>query len=219
MLPFLFRLLLIGAALSFGRAESGSISEHIPDVIESEGRYVFYSHGYIVEGDDPEPVHPRWGKYEFPAIKQSLAKDADFHLIAHHRPANVDFNQYVRLLTAQVRRLISSGVSPSNITLIGFSRGGNLTVHAAERLHNNQLNIVLLGTCNPSLLNKDLHLYGRILSVYEKSDGAKSCRKLAKAAKTYSSFKEVEIHTGLEHGAFYRPIPEWMKPLKSWLRD
>jgi hypothetical protein len=220
MMPiFLSYLLFIATALSCFTAESGPISESLPDIIDAEGRYVFYSHGYIVEGDNPEPIHPRWGKYAFPDIKNALAKEANFHLIAHHRPANTDFNHYTRLLTAQVRQLMSAGVPPSNITLIGFSRGGNLTVHAAKRLHNNQLNIVLLGTCHPSLLKRELNLYGRILSIYEASDGAGSCYPLAKTAKTYSSFKEIEINTGLEHGAFYRPISEWVKPVKRWLEN
>jgi hypothetical protein len=204
-------------ALFSSATVAGSISENLPETIDKDQRYVFYSHGYIVEGNNPEPVHPKWGQYAFPAIKKALAEDADFHLIAHHRPANTDFTQYTRLLAAQVRQLMSAGVVPSNITLIGFSRGGNLTLHAAQRLHNNQLNIVLLGTCNPSLLAKDLRLYGRILSIYEASDGAGSCQKLASASKTYSSFKEIKINTGLEHGAFYRPIREWIQPVKHWL--
>ena len=197
---------------------AGQVSESLPDIIDPNQHYVFYSHGYIVEGANPEPVHPRWGKYAYPAIKKALAKDAGFHLIAHHRKANTDFNQYSRLLTAQVRQLMSAGVSPSNITLIGFSRGGSLTLHAAQRLHNNQLNIVVLGTCHNALLDSDLTLYGRILSIYEASDDAGSCQLLAKASRTYSSFKEIKIETGLEHGAFYRPIEAWMKPLKQWLQ-
>lgn len=214
-MPFFF----IFITLFTVTAQSGSISESVPNTIDAERRYVFYLHGFIVEGDNPEPVHPRWGKYTFPRVKETLARDADFHLIAHHRPANTDFNQYTRLLTAQVRQLMSAGVPPSNITLIGFSRGGNLTAHAAERLHNSQLNIVLLATCHLSLLEKGVTLYGRILSIYEASDEAGSCRELAKASKAYSSFKEIRINTGLEHGAFYRPIPEWVQPLKQWLKN
>jgi hypothetical protein len=216
---FLSSLLFILATFSSLSAISGPISERLPEVIDANQRYVFYSHGYIVEGTNPEPIHSRWGKYTFPAIKQALAEGANFHLIAHHREENADFTQYVRLLTAQVRQLMSAGVPPSNITLIGFSRGGNLTVHAAERLHNNQLNILLLGTCNLSLLKKDITLYGRILSIYEASDDARSCQKLANASKTYSSFKEIEIDTGLEHGAFYRPIPEWIHPVRLWIEN
>ena len=211
-----YTAVLLSILLSFG-AKTGAVSEELPTPIDPNARYVFYSHGYIVEGENPEPVHPRWGKYTFPAIKEALAEDADFHLIAHHREANTDFGRYTKKLAGQVRRLLSAGVSPGNITLMGFSRGGSLTAYTAQRLHNDQLGIILLATCNPSILEQNIKLYGRVLSIYEVSDGAGSCTPLRKNGRTYSSFEEIQINTGLEHGAFYRPIPEWIEPVKAWL--
>jgi hypothetical protein len=35
---------------------------------------------------------------------------------------------------------------------------------------------------------------------------------------TKRRFSEISISTGKEHGAFYRPMPEWVKPLKTWLK-
>jgi hypothetical protein len=34
-----------------------------------------------------------------------------------------------------------------------------------------------------------------------------------------TSFKEVAITTGKKHGAFFQPRPEWIDPLKAWIRQ
>ena len=46
--------------------------DHFPDAIHADERYVIYSHGLIVEGNDPKPISPKYGQYDFPAIKQAL---------------------------------------------------------------------------------------------------------------------------------------------------
>jgi hypothetical protein len=55
--------------ISGGAAE---IYDRFPDSIHAGERYVIYSHGMIVEGDDPRPISPKYGQYDFPAIKESL---------------------------------------------------------------------------------------------------------------------------------------------------
>src|SRR5687768_7060934 len=86
-----------------------------PQVIRPDERYVIYSHGLIVEGDNPRPVHPELGVYDFPAIKAALFRQGGFNLIAHHRPKNTDVAQYVDTLESWVRRLVAAKVPPANI--------------------------------------------------------------------------------------------------------
>jgi hypothetical protein len=66
------------------------IYDNFPPAIHPDERYVIYSHGLIVEGDNARPVHPEFGVYDFPAIKTELFRGGDFNLIAHHRPKNTD---------------------------------------------------------------------------------------------------------------------------------
>ncbi len=60
---------------------------------------------------------------------------------------------------------------------------------------------------------------GAFLSVYETSDGALTCKKLQNRSPRLTSFKEISIATGLEHGAFYRPLAEWVAPVKQWIKE
>lgn len=190
-----------------------------PKTIDNKASYVFYSHGYIVEGDNPTPIHPRWGKYDFPAVKQKLA-DPSYHLIAAHRPANTDPFDYGRKLAKQVNELIDAGVPANNISLVGFSRGGFITAITSNYLKNKEVNFVILAACTSGLgKNSEIKIYGKLLSMYETSDSVGSCDQVvARSGNTVTSYQEVAISTGKEHGAFYRPVDEWLPPVKAWLK-
>jgi hypothetical protein len=215
-----FKTALMSIALLLpAQAWAVEMYDNFPQRIRPGERYVIYSHGLIVEGDNARPVHAEFGVYDFPAISAALFKDGDFNLIAHHRPANTSVPAYVDELESWVRQLIAAGVSPADITLVGFSRGAQLTAEASSRLRSSGINTVLMGVC----LNGDFErspavvLGGRLLSVYETSDVVGSCAKLAQRSQL-TSFEEVAISTGRKHGAFFQPRAEWMTPLKDWLR-
>lgn len=195
------------------------IYDNFPSEIHPTERYVIYSHGRIVEGDDPRPVHPTNGVYDFPAIKQALFVDGNFNLIAQQRPKNTEIPAYVGTLVSWVRHLVAAGVKPSRITLVGFSRGAELTALASGRLSDVGMNTALMGACyNGDVISEPpLELSGNLLSIYETSDVLLSCDKLAKRSKL-NSFEEVAIATGKQHGAFFKPIPEWVDPLKQWIQ-
>jgi hypothetical protein len=191
--------------------------DHFPDSIHATERYVIYSHGLIVEGSDPMPVSPKYGQYDFPAIKQSLFKDGGFNLIAYQRPKSSD-DSYADTLKSWVHRLIDAGVAPNRITLVGFSRGAQLTALASNGLASAGINTALMAICENGEVSHapGLNLGGNLLSIYETSDDLGSCGKLA-ARSHLKSFKEVSISTGKKHGAFFQPLPEWIHPLKSWI--
>jgi hypothetical protein len=189
-----------------------------PSVIHADERYVIYSHGLIVEGDDPKPVSPKYGQYDFPAIKQALFEGGGFNLIAYQRPKNTDFDAQARLLESWVRRLRAAGVKASRITLVGFSRGGQLTAIASGRLAAEGINTAILAICQNGDfdITPPVTLGGNFLSIYETSDMLGSCAKLAARGRLVS-FKEVAISTGKGHGAFFQPRPEWLELLRAWI--
>ncbi|WNC68648.1 alpha/beta hydrolase [Thalassotalea nanhaiensis] len=180
---------------------------------------MFYSHGFIVEGKNPTPINPRWGMYDFPKIKNALADD-DYNLIAYHRPKGTNPRVFAKKLTENANTLISKGVKPENITFIGFSRGGAITVLTSNYLASEKVNFVILAGCSTFVNNNpELDVFGNVFSVFETSDGVGSCQFLIDRSKRVTTFEEISISTGKEHGAFYTPIGEWVIPVKNWVKS
>jgi len=202
-------------------ALAGDLFTNFPSDIDADASYVVYSHGLIVAGESPTPVHPDWGKYDFPGIKSVLAAGGNYHLVAHHRPKNTEVGPYVEQFGNWVRLLVSKGVNPERITLIGFSRGGEITARTASELRPLPINTVLLATCWKHGIQDQpaIKLSGRFLSIFETTDVALTCEKVADRSDELTDFKEVAISTGDGHGAFFRPRSEWIDPLLSWLRN
>ena len=204
------------SSLSF----AGDIYDKFPEHFNANEKYVFYSHGFILEGTNPTPKNERWGVYEFPAIKESLS-DNEYNLIAYHRPKGTDPFKHAQVLANNVRELIKNGVDADHITIMGFSRGAFITSLTSHYLEETPVNTVLLAGCGRIVSNKysDIKMNGDFLSVYETTDGASTCKKLQDRSVNLQSFEEISISTGKEHGAFYRPIPEWVIPVKQWIKD
>jgi pimeloyl-ACP methyl ester carboxylesterase len=202
-------------------ADAVELYRDFPERVKSDERYVIYSHGFIVEGTDPRPEHPQFGTYEFPAIKQALFEDGGFNLIAHHRPADTDIGEYVDTLASWIEELLEGGVPPSRITLIGFSRGAVLTAYASGRYEQVGLNTALMAICSDGAIRggPPLALGGNFLSMYETSDAVGTCESLADGSPKLTSFREIAISTGRSHGAFFKPLPEWVQPLKEWISE
>lgn len=213
-----FTLLFCLAFFAFCDAFASPIFDKIPDEIDPNAKYIFYSHGYIVEGEDPTPVHPGWGMYDYPAILEKLTGFGAV-VISEHRKAKSSPTTHAEKLKNQVSTLLEMGVPQRNITLIGFSRGGYITALASNAIQKTDINYVLLAACTTSMSrDEDIVLTGHVLSIHESSDSVGSCDEVIKRnPKAVSSFKEIEIFTGLEHGAFYRPTEAWISPIKSWL--
>ena len=198
---------------------ANNIFENFPREIKSNEQYVFYSHGLILEDQNPMPINPRWGMYNFPEIKTALSDDS-YNLIAYHRPKGTDPRDFANKLADNANSLINKGVKPENITFIGFSRGGAITVLTSNFLASDKVNFVILAGCSKFVKNNsELEVFGNIFSVFETSDGVGSCQFLIDRSKKVKTFKEISITTGKEHGAFYNPLPEWIIPVKMWLKS
>src|ERR1700727_967166 len=98
MLQYLVLLMLMPLS-----SRAVEMYDRFPDSIHAGERYVIYSHGMIVEGDDPKPISPKYGQYDFPAIKQALFDGGGFNLIAYQRPKSPD-DTYADTLKSWVRR-------------------------------------------------------------------------------------------------------------------
>lgn len=213
----LFILAVVAAMFSTSIAAESLYGE-LPSKINADEKYVFYSHGFIVEGDDETPVHPEYGMYDFPAIRQALFQTGGFNLIAHHRPKNTDVDEYVPMLESWVLALIDAGVDASDITLIGFSRGSRITAITSSRLRAFEINTVLMASCIDGDISADppLVLGGQLLSIYETTDTPGECGKLA-ARSDLNTFDEIMLTTGKSHGAFYTAQGYWLDPIREWL--
>jgi hypothetical protein len=67
-----------------------------------------YSHGLIVEADNPKPIHPEFGTYGFDMIKRSIFKDRNFNPIAYPRELNTNQHTYANQLATRVKQLIEA---------------------------------------------------------------------------------------------------------------
>lgn len=210
---FLLLLVICGC-----QVQANTIYDELPSSFNSNEHYVFYSHGYIVEGEHIRPRHPKYGIYDFPAIKKALA-DPAYNLIVYHRKKGTAPFLFAKKLAADVDILLNAGVPESHISLVGFSRGGALSILAANELKRTNINLIILAGC-ASLIKKhpSVRAYGKVYSIFERSDQVGSCQFLIDRSEA-TKFEEISINTGLSHGAFYKPKDEWVLPVKKWLKD
>ncbi len=203
-----------------GPALAGEVFGAPPDEFDRSAAYIFYSHGFIVEGDDARPKHPRWGVYDFPGVAAALAVDGsvETHVVAYHRPAGTDPRAHARDLAGWARLALEEGVPPHRVSLVGFSRGGFITALAADALGAAGVNVVILAGCTGWVADENgPEIVGRFLSIYETSDAVGSCDALAAKSDRAVPYKEIAISTGEEHGAFYTPAEEWVLPTRDWI--
>jgi hypothetical protein len=182
-----------------------------------EPRYLFYLHGAIVEEQGPQGVSPRFGPYDYPGILAAF-RERGFTVISEARPKGTNAVAYAGTLAGEVQALLTRGVDPSRITVVGASKGAVIAALASARLGNPRLRYVLLANCNPWLIRTyDPRLTGEVLSIYEASDDiGKSCDEVVRRSPGIARYHEVRLETGLGHGMVYRPLAEWVVPAAEW---
>lgn len=198
------------------------VAKTVPSMVEipvsSEASYVFFYHGAIAEGTVENPTSERHGVYDLSGLKQSLDSDA-YYLIAETREKSASVQTHAQKLADTVSGLIQQGVSPNNISIVGFSKGGGIVATAAGLIDNRDIRYVLLASCPRESATADWPPFeGRLLSLYEKDDRlAGSCAFLTQGSPKVSEFKEIELVSGLGHGEFYRPRDRWLVPVRAWI--
>lgn len=196
----------------------GVVLDQLPDQIDPNPRYLFYLHGYIVEDQNTEPVHPEYGMYQYSKIRLTF-KDSGFVVISEARKKNREIEPYARKVAEQIRQLLKAGVPADHITVVGASQGSWIAMLASTYVANRGVNFVLIAACAADKeFLKTVNLHGNVLSIYERSDVAQSCSDYRADATGIRDWKEVELNTGLKHGFLYRPLPEWVDPAVAWAR-
>jgi len=77
-----------------------------------------------------------------------------FEVVSEKRPKNADGWEYAQRTARQVSELLTAGVPPGSITVVGASKGATIATVASHLLGNPEVNYVLLGTCHPTLVEE-----------------------------------------------------------------
>jgi len=208
---FLFSLLvsLFFAQTTFSQSETS----------QNNQRYIFFLHNAYVEQNALDVPHPEYGKAEYNEILASFRKD-NFIVFSEKRNKNTNAAKYANKIVKQVKGLLKKGVSPSNITVIGTSKGGYIAQYVSTYLANPEVNFVFIGCFRDSDIEEipDINFCGNILTIYEKSDiyGVSAIKRKETSKCKIDHFKEVELNTGLKHGFLYKALDEWIVPCKKW---
>jgi hypothetical protein len=72
-------------------------------------------------------------------------------------------------------------------------------------------------SADPEFL-KQVDWHGNVLSIYERTDRARTCAQYRADATGVGKYKEIELNTGLRHGFIYRPMSEWIEPAIAWAK-
>lgn len=204
------------------------LMDTIPQQVDTTARYLFYMHGSWLEEHGVAEENPRYGYYEYDAIVKTFL-DHNFNVISENRLQPVKAKKYARSVSQQVRQLLESGVPPSSITVIGHSKGGQMTLLVASLVRNDAVKYVIMAGCGKKgtrfrqgyekFLQKDAsRVRGRILSLVDRDDqDTASCRETFERA-TDAIGEEKIFTTGRGHGLFYSPQDLWIDEVVGWAR-
>lgn len=204
-------------------ASAQGVSPNLPAIINNHKNFLFYLHGAVVsvKGDNAiNDAAPEWGRYEYSNILDSL-RVRNFEVISEIRQTGIDDTVYANKIVLQIDTLLKSGVKPSQILLVGASSGWNIVLLASSNMKNPFLHFVMMGGCWPETYKNysAISLFGHYLSIIEKTDPHGTCKAIFHLRKTMSSFREVELETGLSHGFFYKGHSFWIDPITDWFKQ
>ena len=182
---------------------------------------MFYLHGRIIEDQGIPAVSSDYGTYEYEAMLEKLASHG-FTIISEQRPKDTDGVKYAGRVSRQVMDLLNAGVPAKNITVIGASKGAAITIAISNILANQELNFVLMGTCDPETVQlhkqRGIFLYGNVLTIRDSVDELSgSCQELfAFSEGKIARHEELVLNIGTGHGILYKPLDEWILPTVQW---
>jgi hypothetical protein len=194
-----------------------------PNSIDPTKQYMFYLHGKILEDQGIPAVSPEFGEYQYEEILITL-QSYGFEVISEQRPKNADGWEYAQITARQVAKLLTAGVPPGSITVVGASKGGSIAAVASSLVGNAAVNYVLLGSCHPTLVEEwkqgALILTGNVLAIRDFADDeySGSCEQLFNLSegKGLGQHDELVLQVGTGHGILYQPLPEWVLPTVQW---
>jgi len=197
---------------------NNNILQQVPDNPDITKRYLFYLHGLIVEEAGIRPKSEEHGYYEYELIREALAREG-FIVISEAREKGTQIEPYAEKVAAQIKNLLTNKVAPGNITLVGASRGGVISAYVSSMLREKRINYVFLaGLFEKYLQDKNLKLYGNVLSIHDRSDKFIITPSLYfQRSEGLGKFEEIVLNLDVGHGLVYRPYREWIDPVLEWL--
>jgi acetyl esterase/lipase len=196
---------------------TASLLQRVPAEPAPDARYLFYLHGLIVEFGGRRPYSEEHGYYEYDQIVEALAADGTT-VISEVRAEGTEVPAYAETITAQIRQLLDHGVPAQNIIVVGASKGGVIATHVAQAMQERELQFVVLAGLFEKYLDQEIKLYGRILSIHDRSDSfAMSPEAYFRRSEGQGEFTTLILGTGLGHGLVYQPYEHWLGPLRHWL--
>jgi len=185
-----------------------------PENPDPNARYVFYLHGKIIEDEGRRPTHPRWGVYEYDAILEALASKG-YVVISEQRPVDTIVGPYSREIKGQIRDLIKAGVPFDRITVVGFSKGGNI-LQSISKTMKAPIRYVIMAGCSKT--GKGAQFQGNVLSLVEKNDYLVGiCMPLFEKSPRIGRHQEIIVDIGGGHGSFFKPDDRWLDPAAEWI--
>lgn len=184
-----------------------------------DGRFVFFLHNRFLETHELEEHHPAFGRTEYKEILWEFEKSG-FWVISEKRNGNVNVRDYAQGVVNQIDSLISTGVAPSKITVVGTSKGGYIAQYVSTLANNPELNFVFIASFQDDDIQNipEINYCGNILNIYERSDpyGVSALKRKEESACKIEHFKEVELNTGMGHGFLFKPLKAWIEPTIRW---
>lgn len=182
-------------------------------------RYLFFLHNAYLEMFGPESAHKEYGKVEYAQVLDYFRKQG-FVVMSEIRPRATDGEVYSGKIAGQIDSLLHAGAMAEDITVVGTSKGGYIAQLVCGKVHNPRVSYVFIGSCDGQRGIEGVHYTGRVLSIYESSDGVgRSCKGIeAEEKNKLTEYHEIELHTGLKHGFLFRALPGWMEPTAKWAR-
>lgn len=182
-------------------------------------RYLFFLHNRFLETHDLYDEHPEFGRTEYNEIVGMFKKEG-FHVLSEKRNGNVNAREYAVGVVDQIESLISKGIDPNRITVVGTSKGGYIAQYVSTLANNPELNFVFIGSYRDSDLEviPEINFCGNILNIYERTDpfGVSAIKRKESSSCTILHFKELELNTGMGHGFLFKPMKEWIGPTIKW---
>lgn len=184
-------------------------------------QYIFFLHNKFLEDHSADEAHPKYGIVEYEKVLHQL-KDSSNVILFEKRKPNTDPAVYALKIKKQIDRLIKKGVKAGNITVVGTSQGGYIAQYISWYEKNMELKFVFIGASfKDDSLEKDpdFKLYGKILSITEKSDDdhIPLSQQQRFIRSNIKDFQEIELNTGLNHGFLFKALDAWILPTKEWI--
>lgn len=208
----------------------GEVTATVPSNPDRSAIYAIYIHDIALDRA-PEDAERR---ARLGRVTAKLASEG-INVIAEVRPAGTlqkfpdDHEKYAQKVAAQVGQLLSAGVPPRHINVIGYSRGAFLALLTSTYVNRADVGYVLLAACMNetgafkqfalALSRYSEKLNGQFLSIREQSDpDFGSCTSYFAKATSRPVTAETVLATGKGHQFAVEPDDVWVVPAVKWMR-